>query len=99
MPYTPIRAGQASILGHHHDENLWKLRSFVTTGSLAQTTSGWVFTPERYLPGASPDPRALLRSRRTAERYLAARQLPRPVVPWAAYRQLYNRPELAEATF
>jgi hypothetical protein len=54
-----------------------------------------VFTPERYLPGASPDPRALLRTvraaRRTTKRYLEARGLPRPVVAWDAFTALYDR--------
>jgi hypothetical protein len=94
-----VRAGTASLLGHSHDEKLWSLRSFVSVGSVALGQEGWAFTPERYLPGASPDPRALLRTlvngRRTARRYLERRGLARPVVPWASFKALYDRPDLA----
>jgi hypothetical protein len=100
LPAVPgLREGTASILGHSHDEKLWKLRSFVSVGSVAREQDGWAFTPQRYLPGASPDPRMLLRTlrggRRAAQRYLDARGLPRPVVDWAAFKALYHRPDLA----
>ena len=93
-----LRAGTASLLGHSHDEQLWSLRSFVSVGAVAPDQDGWAFAPERYLPGASPDPRALLRTiragRRTAARYLDARGLPRPVVDWDAFKALYDGPDL-----
>jgi hypothetical protein len=100
LPALPgLRAGTASLLGHSHDEKLWSLRSFVSVGSVGQEQDGWVFDPERYLPGASPDPRALLRTvraaRRTAKRYLEARGLERPTVPWASFKALYDRRDLA----
>jgi hypothetical protein len=100
LPAVPgLRAGAASVLGHFHDEQLWSLRSFVSVGSVTAEQDGWAFTPERYLPGTSPDPRALLRTvrtaRRTAKRYLEARGLPRPVVAWDAFKALYDRPDLA----
>ena len=93
-----LRPGPASLLAHFHDEKLWSLRSFVSVGSVSPVADGWAFTPERYLPGASPDPRALLRTlraaRATSKRYLAARDLPRPVVDWNAFKALYDRPDL-----
>ena len=87
LPSLPgLREGTASILGHSHNEKLWGLRSFVSVGSVVREQDRWAFTPQRYLPGASPDPRALLRTvraaRRTAKRYLEARGLERPAVPW-----------------
>jgi hypothetical protein len=94
-----VRAGAASLLAHRHDEQLWKLRSFVTVGALTPAPDGALFRPERYLPGASPDPRALLRTvraaRRTTTAYLERHDLERPTVPWDAYRALYHRPDLA----
>jgi hypothetical protein len=100
LPALPgLREGTASILGHSHDEKLWKLRSFVSVGEVTRQAGGWAFTPQRYLSGASPDPRALVQTltaaRRTTKRYLEARGLPRPVVPWDAFRALYDRPDLA----
>ena len=85
-----LREGTASILGHSHNEKLWGLRSFVAVGSVVREQDRWAFTPQRYLRGASPDPRALLSTvraaRGTAKRYLEARGLERPAVPWGASR-------------
>lgn len=98
-PLPGLREGTASILGHSHNEKLWGLRSFVSVGSVVREQDRWAFTPQRYLPGASPDPRALLRTlvngRRTAKRYLEARGLERPAVPWEAFKALYDRDDLA----
>jgi len=97
-PVAGLRPGTASLLGHSHDEKLWSLRSFVSVGSVEPGPDGWAFTPERYVPGATPDPRALIRTvrtaRRTAKRYLEARGLPRPTVAWAEFKALYDRPDL-----
>jgi hypothetical protein len=93
-PVPGLRPGPAGLLCHAHDARTWGLRSFSTTGYLADTPQGWLFTPDRLLPGASPSPRALVRTvrsaRATASRYLAHRSLPRPDVPWAAYKELYR---------
>jgi general stress protein 26 len=89
----PLTEGPVSLLCHRHDERMWNMSSFNATGRLHRRRSGWVFVPERYLPGASNDPRGLIaftRScRATTDRYLAARGLPRPQVPWEELKALH----------
>jgi hypothetical protein len=86
--------GPAGLLCHYHDEQLWGLRSFLLKGTLEQTGHGWVFRPCQLVPGMDTTPlsnlRLLRRSRRTAKRYLAARGLRRPTIPWGHYQQLKN---------
>lgn len=81
----PVRSGPASLLCHSHDDRLWRLRSFVSTGEVVRTPEGWAFRPARFLPGASPRIPALVRMMRDARaiagRYLAVRGRERPEVP------------------
>jgi len=88
-------AGPAGLLCHHHDEQLWGLRSFLLRGILEQTDHGWVFRPRQLVAGMDTTPlsnlRLLRNGRRTAKRYLAARSLPRPTIPWAHYQQLKDQ--------
>jgi hypothetical protein len=86
-PGTPIRPGPASLLCHSHDENLWKLRSFLIRGHLAKDAGGWNFEPGQFIPGAGIGGlpamiRFLVGSRRKASRYLEERGLARPRIPW-----------------
>lgn len=87
-----IVAGPAGLLCHHHDEQLWSLRSFLLRGTLEQTGHGWVFRPRRLVSGMDTTPlsnlRLLRKGRRTAKRYLAARGLRRPPIPWDHYQRL-----------
>lgn len=82
-----LRPGPACLLCHRHDERLWNLKSFVARGQLAPERDGWTFTPEKFIPGMGIGGlwgyvRFVLTGRRTTRRYLAARGLPRPQVPW-----------------
>jgi hypothetical protein len=87
--------GPAGLLCHHHDEQLWGLKSFLLRGTLDQTSHGWAFRPRQLVPGMDTTPLRSLRllrdCRRTAKRYLAARGLRRPTIPWAHYAQLKNQ--------
>lgn len=87
--------GPAGLLCHHHNQQLWSLRSFLLRGTLERTGQGWVFRPSRLVPGMDTtllrNLRLLRDCRRTARRYLAARGLRRPTIPWAHYRQLTDR--------
>jgi hypothetical protein len=86
-PGATLQPGPAAVLCHAHDELLAHQRSFVVRGTLATEPEGLVFHPERFSPGLGlGGPLSLVRfsrdARRTAGRYLAARNLPRPRVPW-----------------
>lgn len=89
----PITAGQAGMLFHKHNEQLWDLKMFLVLGRLEQTDQTWVFRPERLLPGggmnAWQDLLALWRMRKTAHHYLAKRGLARPGIPWERIRSFY----------
>lgn len=48
---TPVQPGPASPLCQRHDENLWNLKSFLVRGTLTREGGGWIFRPERFVPG------------------------------------------------
>ena len=84
---TPLQPGPAGLLCHKHDENLWKLKSFLVRGTLSRDERGWKFEPLRFIPGAGIGglpamARFFTGSRRNAARYLKKRGLARPRIPW-----------------
>jgi hypothetical protein len=87
--------GPAGLLCHRHDEQLWRLNSFLLRGTLEETGHGWVFRPRQLVRGMDTTPlsnlRLLRNGRRTAKRYLAARGLPRPTIPWDHYTELRDQ--------
>ena len=87
--------GPAGLLCHRHNEQLWGLRSFLLRGTLERTGQGWVFRPRQLVPGMDTtllsNLRLLRNCRRTAKRYLAARGLRRPTIPWEHYAQLKDQ--------
>jgi hypothetical protein len=89
-----LRAGPASVMSHSHDEQTWKLKSFMARGRLELLDQAWVFRPLSFIPGAgvgSPldQLRAALRLRPTAKRYLAKHGIARPAIPWQKIKTLY----------
>jgi len=94
-PGMEMVRGPAGLLCHQHDEQLWKLNSFLLRGTLERTGQEWVFRPRQFVPGMDTTPlnnlRLLRRGRRTARRYLAARGLQRPTIPWDHYAQLKDQ--------
>ncbi len=98
-----LRPGTAGLLCHGHDERLWGLRSFAAVGDLDRDAHGtWRFTPARFVAGADTTGpvgavRTLREVRGTARRYLDARGLPRPDIPWAGYAALKAEVERREA--
>lgn len=80
-PGVEPEPGPASLLFHHHNEQLWELQIVFVRGELAQTSGGWVFRPQPL----SPSPNALrfiLNCRKTARAYLRKRGWERPSIPW-----------------
>ncbi|HLH24714.1 MAG TPA: hypothetical protein VK066_19505 [Chloroflexota bacterium] len=85
---TPLQPGPASLLCHRHDEVLWNQRSFLARGRLVRQGDAWMFQPTQLVPGIGVEGvkglvRFVITARRNARRYLAARHLPRPRIPWA----------------
>jgi hypothetical protein len=84
--------GPAGLLCHRHNEQLWGLKSFLLRGGLEQDGHGWVFRPRLLVRGMDTtlvsNLRLLCNGRRTARRYLAARGLQRPQIPWEHYAKL-----------
>jgi hypothetical protein len=83
---TPL-PGPASLLWHRHDEWLWRQKSFLVRGVLEQDAYGWSLRPAKFTPGVGLGGlkgtiRFVREARRTSDRYLAARNLARPRVPW-----------------
>jgi hypothetical protein len=88
-----LRPGPASLLCHSHDEQLWKLRSFVVAGDLIRAGDSWTLTASRYVSGGERSgPIGAIRYiqglRATARRYLDRRGLERPRIPWDEYAAL-----------
>lgn len=84
--------GPASLLVHRHDERLDGLHNAVVRGEL---TAGGLLRPSRLVEPGGPrgsGPVEMLRTVRTlrtaTKRYLDRQGLPRPAVPWPAYRAL-----------
>lgn len=86
-PWVEPVEGRAGVMCHVHDDGLWHQRSLTVRGRLEPASGGWVFHPERTILGMGygrfPLLKMMLRGRRRAARYLAARGLPRPEIPWA----------------
>ena len=81
-PGVEIVEGRASLLWHAHDARLGRLRSLLVQGELVADGAEWVVTPTRVLG----DVAVFGAARRRAGRYLAARGLARPRVPWDRLR-------------
>jgi len=82
-----IGIGPASLLCHSHDEQLWNLKSFFLRGELERDAGGWIFRPDRFVPGAGIGGligllRFVRAGRARTKRYLEKRGLARPAVPW-----------------
>jgi hypothetical protein len=82
-----VRPGQASLLCHSHNDELWDLKSLNVRGTLERDAQGWFLRPVAIIPemaGTSPISmiRAVVQLRRTAANYLKKRNLTAPSIPW-----------------
>lgn len=90
------RPGPASILCHRHDDTLQNQYSFVTLGRVESRSGAWAFIPTRFIQGSGGDNplgaiRKVIAVRRATKRYLSARSLPRPRIPWEDLDALYRQ--------
>lgn len=82
-----LKAGEASILCHSHDDKTWNQKIFVLRGNLEESEDGWDFRPEKFVPSigtgsAIGTMRLLMRMRSNTRSYLEKRNLPRPSIAW-----------------
>jgi hypothetical protein len=92
-PGADLAEGPASVLVHRHDEKLAGLRFAVIRGRIARASAGdWLLVPDRVISPAGTPLQTLRDCRASAARYLAARGLARPAVPWPQYRALARHP-------
>jgi Pyridoxamine 5''-phosphate oxidase. len=96
-PATAVpHPGPASILCHRHDDTLQNQYSFVTLGRVESRSGAWAFIPTRFIQGSGGDNplgaiRKVIAVRRATKRYLSARSLPRPRIPWEDLDALYRQ--------
>lgn len=96
FPGLDLQNGQACMLFHKHDKNLWNLKSFVVQGSIYRDESGWLLQPDRFIPGMGIGglksyPTFVLNGRRNTARYLKKRGLKRPKVDWNELAQMMTQ--------
>ena len=78
--------GPANLLCHFHDDKLWSLRSIEISGRVERRDGGWRFVTEKFDP---PSTIAMIRGMQSSMKaYLARRNLPVPVVDFAAVKRM-----------
>lgn len=90
-----IRAGDASLLCHAHDDALDNLRTLTLRGQLTREGDEWIFVPVKFQPGLGMNgfwrdvvQGAIIGPRRSAKQYLQKHGLSRPQIPWEVLRKL-----------
>lgn len=90
-----VSPGPANLTFHEHDEQLWNIRHLLIIGTLVRGDGAWYFQPSRLVGGLGY--RGVVgqlmfawNGRRTAARYLAARSLARPTIPWDEIKALWR---------
>lgn len=92
-PDTGLAEGPASLLVHRHDDKLARASFALVRGRISRpltsgTTADWFLTPDRVVRPAGNPLRTVRDCRTASARYLSARSLPRPAIPWDQYRAL-----------
>ncbi len=90
-----VAAGPAGLLVHRHDQQLWGMHNANVRGRLEHRDGGWVLRPEQVVEPTArlharlgDNVRTVRSCRAATVRYLGRRNLPRPRIPWAAYRAI-----------
>ena len=90
----PLGAGEASLLCHSHNEQLFDLRSVTIEGRLEKAGDVWHFhaTKMTQVIGRSKFLEfiqdVILKPRRNTQKYLKKANLPRPKIAWARLKAL-----------
>jgi hypothetical protein len=98
----PVAEGPATVLCHHHDENLWNIRQMRINGWLERRADEWVFSSTEF----RRPPRSQLTvfwrmgrdMRRAGRRYLVRRGLEMPTVNFKALQALRRRARHSAST-
>jgi hypothetical protein len=84
--------GPASLLCHSHDEKMWNLQMLMINGAVEKRDGAWVFGTEHFKPPSKLAVVDFIRNaRRSAQKYLDKRGLPRPEVNWAEIKEIQRR--------
>jgi hypothetical protein len=84
--------GPANMLAHSHDEKLWKLNMIQIKGRLEARSEGWVFVSTKFdAPTKMAFVQFLRGNSASAHKYLDKRGLKRPLVDWAAVKEIQRR--------
>jgi hypothetical protein len=90
----PLADGEASLLCHSHNEQLFDLRSVTIEGRLEKTGDMWQFhaTKMTQVMGRSKFLEfiqdVIIKPRRNTKKYLRKANLPRPKISWARLKAL-----------
>lgn len=86
--------GPASLVCHFHDDAMWNMRAIQLKGRVERDGDRWVFVTTSFTP---PSMIAMIRGiHRSANQYLAKRNLPRPVVAFDAIERLWQQARTIE---
>lgn len=81
--------GAACLLCHFHDDAMWNMRAIQLKGRVEREDNSWLFITTAFTP---PSMIAMIRGiHRSANQYLAKRNLPRPVVAFDAIDRLWQQ--------
>ncbi len=89
-------AGPASLVCHFHDDAMWNMRAIQLKGRIERDGASWVFVTTSFTP---PSMIAMIRGiHRSANQYLAKRNLPRPKVAFDVIDRLWEQVKKIEGT-
>lgn len=84
--------GPAGLMSHYHNEKMWNIKVIQIKGRLEQRGDRWVFVTSAFNPPSKLNVLSfILSARRSAQKYLGKRGLPRPQVNWAAIKEIQGR--------
>jgi hypothetical protein len=81
--------GPAGLMCHYHDEKMWNIKAIQIKGRAENRDGTWVFVTTAFnAPSKVMFLSFIMGARRAAQKYLDKRGLDRPVVNWAAIKDI-----------